>query len=63
MLSTKTGFLVYFLFFFSRGVNTYDSSPGIEFVIHDDGEAYADFNKSVLFDNYQFPVGYIFDKK
>ena len=63
MLSYKTGFLVYFLYFLNGGVNTYESSPGIEFVIHDDGEAYADFNKSVLFDNYKFPVGYIFDKK
>ena len=63
MLSYKSSFLVYFLYFLNGGVNTYDSSPGIEFVIHDDGEAYADFNKTVLFDNYQFPVGYIFDKK
>ena len=62
MLSYKSNFLVYFLYFLNGGVNTYDSSPGIEFVIHDDGEAYADFNKTVLFDDYKFPVGYIFDK-
>ena len=63
MLSYKTGFLVYFLYFLNGGVNTYDSSPGIEFVIHDDGEAYADFNKTIFFDDYKFPVGYVFDKK
>ena len=53
MLSYKSNFLVYFLYFLNGGVNTYDSSPGIEFVIHDDGEAYADFNKTVLFDDYK----------
>lgn len=63
MLSYKSSFLVYFLYFLNGGVNTYDSSPGIEFVIHDDGEAYADFNKTILFDDYKFPVGYVFDKR
>ena len=63
MLSYKSSFLVYFLYFLNGGVNTYDSSPGIEFVIHDDGDAYADFNKTILFDDYKFPVGYVFDKR
>ena len=59
-LATKDGFLIYFL----KGVvDTYLTSPGIEFVVHDDGKAYADFNKSVPFEKYKFPVGYIFDKK
>lgn len=59
-LSTKDGFMVFFL----KGViDTYKVSPGIEFIVHDDGKAYADFNKSVLFEEYDFPVGYIFDKK
>jgi len=59
ILSTKSGFLLYFL----KGViDTYNVSPGIEFVIHDDGLAYADFNKNTPFDEYKFPIGLIFDK-
>ena len=59
-LTTKDGFLVFFL----KGViDTYAVSPGIEFIVHDDGKAYADFNKTVPFDEYSFPIGYVFDKK
>lgn len=59
-LVTKDGFFVFFL----KGViDTYEVSPGIEFIVHDDGRAYADFNKRVPFEEYDFPVGYIFDKK
>lgn len=59
-LTTKDGFLVFFL---SGVIDTYAVSPGIEFVIHDDGKPYADFNKTIPFAEYNFPVGYIFDKK
>lgn len=59
-LATKDGFLVFFL----KGVvDTYTVSPGIEFIVHDDGKAYADFNKTIPFENYNFPIGYVFDKK
>lgn len=59
-LATKDGFLVFFL----KGViDTYSVSPGIEFIVHDDGKAYADFNKTIPFEEYNFPVGYVFDKK
>lgn len=59
-LSTAKGFLVFFL----KGVaDTYQCSPGIEFIVHDDGKLYADFNKTIPFEKYKFPVGYIFDKK
>ena len=58
-LSTKDGFLIFFL----KGVaDTTKVSPGIEFVVNDDGKAYADFNKKVPFGDYKFPVGYVFDK-
>lgn len=59
-LTTKDGFLVFFL----KGViDTYTVSPGIEFIVHDDGKPYADFNKSIPFEEYNFPIGYVFDKK
>jgi len=59
-LSTKTGFMIYFL----KGViDTSKVSPGIEFIINDDGELYADFYKKIPIDDYPFPFGYIFDKK
>lgn len=59
-LTTKDGFLVFFL----KGVvDTFSVSPGIEFIIHDDGKAYADFKKTIPFEKYDFPVGYVFDKK
>ena len=59
-LTTKNGFLVFFL----KGVvDTYKVSPGIEFIVHDDGKAYVDFNKKIPFENYDFPIGYVFDKK
>lgn len=59
-LTTKDGFMVFFL----KGViDTYEVSPGIEFIVHDDGKAYANFNKTITFEDYNFPVGYVFDKK
>ena len=58
-LSTANGFM---LFFLKGVVDTYQVSPGIEFIVHDDGKAYADFNKTIPFEKYKFPVGYIFDK-
>lgn len=59
-LSTSNGFMVFFL----KGVvDTYQVSPGIEFIVHDDGKAYADFNKTVPFEKYKFPIGYVFDKR
>lgn len=59
-LSTKSGFFLYFL----KGIiDTYEVSPGIDFFVHDDAKAYADFFKKIPFENYNFPVGYVFDKK
>lgn len=59
-LSTESGFLLFFL----KGViDTYQVSPGIEFIVHDNGKAYADFNKTIPFEKYKFPVGYVFDKR
>lgn len=59
-LATKDGF---FIFFLKGVIDTYSVSPGIEFIIHDDGKVYADFNKKIRLENYNFPIGYIFDKK
>lgn len=59
-LSTKSGFFVYFL---EGVIDTYKVSPGIEFIVHDDGKLYADFDKTIPFEKYKFPVGYIFDKR
>ncbi len=58
-LSTPNGFM---LFFLKGVVDTYQVSPGIEFIVHDDGKAYADFNKTIPFEKYKFPIGYVFDK-
>jgi sulfatase maturation enzyme AslB (radical SAM superfamily) len=59
-LTKSNGFMVFFL----KGViDTYEVSPGIEFIIHDDGKAYADFGRAIPFEKYPFPVGYVFDKK
>lgn len=35
----------------------------IEFIAHNDGKAYANFDKTVPFEEYNFPVCYVFDKK
>lgn len=59
-LSTSNGFM---LFFLKGVVDTYQVSPGIEFIVHDDGKAYADFNKTIPFEKYKFPIGYVFDKR
>lgn len=59
-LSTPNGFM---LFFLKGVVDTYQVSPGIEFIVHDDGKAYADFNKTIPFGKYKFPIGYVFDKR
>ena len=37
-------------------------SIGIEYIIHDDGEAYVDYYKNKKFEEYDFPFEYIFDK-
>ncbi len=59
-LSTKDGFLVFFL---KDVLDTYEVSPGLEFFVHDDAKAYADFKKKVPLENYTFPIGYVFDNK
>lgn len=59
-VSDKEGFLLYFL----NGVlNTYEVSKGIEYIIHEDGNAYMDYYKKVSLENYTFPTNLIFDKK
>ena len=59
-VSDKDGFLVYFL----NGVlNTYEVSKGIEYIIHEDGNAYMDYYKKIPLDNYTFPTNLIFDSK
>lgn len=59
-LVDESGFMTFFL----RGVeSTYDVSPGIEFVVADDGELYADYDKQVPIDAYPFPIGYVFDRR
>lgn len=59
-LATSSGFM---LFFLKGVVDTSKISPGIEFIVHDDGRAYADFNKTIPLEKYRFPIGYIFDKR
>ena len=59
-LVDESGFMTFFL----RGVeSTYDVSPGIEFVVADDGKLYADYDKRVPIDDYPFPIGYVFDRR
>lgn len=56
----ESGFMTFFL----RGVeSTYDVSPGIEFVVADNGELYADYDKKIPIDEYPFPIGYVFDRR
>ncbi|MCI8640392.1 MAG: hypothetical protein HFJ59_00725 [Clostridia bacterium] len=39
------------------------STEILQELIHDDSKAYADFNKTIPFEKYKFPIGYVFDKR
>lgn len=59
-LRMKDGFRVFML----HGVeDTTSVSPGIEYVIGDDGEAYVDFNKAIRAENCGWEIGKIYDLK
>jgi MoaA/NifB/PqqE/SkfB family radical SAM enzyme len=59
-LSDNDGFFVFFL----NGVlNTYEVSKGIEYIIHDNGLLYLDYNKNVRFKDYDLPHNLILDVK
>ena len=59
-LKTKSDFSVYFV---SGVVDTTKVSLGTEFVINDDGIAYADFDKKQKFSEYNLPLGLVFEAK
>ena len=59
-VSDNEGFFIFML----KGVfETGEVSKGIEYVIADDGLCYTDFHKKEKIEDYQFPVGLVFDKK
>lgn len=59
-LRMKDGFRVFML----HGVeDTSSVSPGIEYVIGDDGEAYVDFHKAIRAENCGWEIGKIYDLK
>lgn len=52
-----------FRVFFLEGVlDTSEHTKGIEYVIADDGKLYADFYKRTPIEDYQFPIGEIYDR-
>jgi len=58
-LATEDGFMVYF---FEGREDGSTRDPGIEFIVHPDGQAYQDWNKQVPLDEYKLPIGYYFHK-
>lgn len=57
-LRGEDGFRVFFL----HGVaDTSIISPGVEYIVADDGQAYADYYKRTPIEHYKYPIGKVFD--
>ena len=58
----KEGLRGFFVFMLQGVENTYECSPGIEYIVGDDGNSYIDYDKTFPVKDYKLPLGLISDR-